>query len=221
MKIQTAQIKFPELSLQTRDAHKLRGYFSELFREHSPLLNNHLEDGRFQYRYPLVQYKVIEKIPLLTGLEEGARLLTELFLKIKELKIDDTVYPVYQKNIENKIVDIGVDDDLHQYEFKTLWMSLNQENYKKYINADSKQQNQQLKNILIANILSFYKAFDLITDKKIMATLEVTEHSTKFKDKKMLGFKGKFSTNAILPNNIGIGKSVSRGFGSITDITNH
>ena len=221
MKIQTAQIKFPELYLQTRDAHKLRGYFSELFKEHSPLLNNHLEDGTYRYKYPLVQYKVIDKTPLLTGLEEGAKLLTELFLKIKELKIDDTVYPVYQKNIEKKIVDIGVDDDLHRYQFKTLWMSLNQENYKKYINAETKQQNQQLKNILIANILSFYKAFDLITDKKIMANLEVTEHSTKFKDKTMIGFKGRFSTNAILPNNIGIGKSVSRGFGSIIDITNH
>jgi len=219
MKIQTTQIKFPELSLQTRDAHKLRGYFSELFKEHSPLLNNHLQDGKFRYKYPFVQYKIIDQTPMLVGLEEGAKLLTELFLKIKELKIDGTVYPVNQKNIENKITTIDVDEDLYTYQFKTLWMSLNQENYTKYIHSENEQQNQQLKSILIANILSFYKAFEFYTDKKIMANLKVQEHTTQFKNKTMIAFKGDFTTNALLPEHIGLGKSVSRGFGTIKPIS--
>ena len=61
----TTTITFPEINLQTRDAHKLRGYFGTLFREHSPLLHNHLESGETQYRYPLVQYKVIGQTPML------------------------------------------------------------------------------------------------------------------------------------------------------------
>jgi Cas6b N-terminal domain len=37
-------IRFPEIHLPVRDAHKLRGYFGEVFRSHSPLLHNHYED---------------------------------------------------------------------------------------------------------------------------------------------------------------------------------
>lgn len=218
MKIQTAQINFPELSLKTRDAHKLRGYFIELFNHYSPLLSNHMEDGKLRYQYPLVQYKVIEHTPILLGIEEGARLLVELFLKINQLNINGDTYPVYQKNIENKKVEIKVDDDLHSYQFKTLWMGLNQENYKKYQNYDEKQKHEQLKKILIANILAFYKAFDFYTDKRILANLQLEEATTHFKNKTMLAFKGIFTTNALLPDFIGIGKSVSRGFGVIQNI---
>ncbi|GAB3029743.1 hypothetical protein [Spirosoma pulveris] len=75
-------ITFPEIALRTRDAHKLRGYFGELFKEHSPLLHNHLEadmpaeaDGavavKFRYAYPLVQYKVLDQVPTLVGLGRG------------------------------------------------------------------------------------------------------------------------------------------------------
>lgn len=219
MKIQTAKINFPELVLKTRDAHKLRGYFSELFNEYSPLLNNHMEDGTLRYKYPLVQYKVMDKTPVLIGLEEGASLLIDLFLKIKELKIDDVTYPINQKNIENKQYDIHVDSDLYTYQFKTLWMSLNQENFKKYMDFNKEQKKTQLKKILIGNILSFYKTFQYYTQEQIMATTQLKEATTQFKNKNMLAFKGMFTTNAFLPDGIGLGKSVSRGFGTIKRIT--
>lgn len=67
MQINQAIIKFPEINLQTRNAHKLRGYFGNVFKEHSPLLHNHFEDGKNRYAYPLIQYKVIKNIPVLVG----------------------------------------------------------------------------------------------------------------------------------------------------------
>jgi len=99
--------KFPEIQLRTRDAHKLRGYFGNLFREKSELLHNHMGNGEFRYHYPQVQYKVIDHIPMPVAVKEGAELLPELFLKIKELKIGQDIIPVYQKNIEAKQVKIG------------------------------------------------------------------------------------------------------------------
>jgi len=215
MQIKISTIKFPELSLHTRDAHKLRGYFGNLFKEHSPLLHNHFSDGSHRYAYPLVQYKVINKIPFLVGLNEGAELLTSLFLEIKELIIDETKYHVYSKNIENRIHDIDVTDDLYQYEFTTLWMALNQGNHKKYISLDESKKKIMLKKILTGNILSFYKGMDFFTDKQIMLTTDLQEKQTKFKDNKMMAFSGNFTTNAVLPDLIGLGKAVSRGFGTI------
>jgi len=95
MQIQTTQIKFPDISLHPHYAHKLLGYFCNLFKEKSPLLHNHYESGELRYSYPLVQYKIIDSVPMLLGINEGAELLIELFLKIKELQLEDEKFPIY------------------------------------------------------------------------------------------------------------------------------
>jgi hypothetical protein len=212
-------IRFPEIQLSTRDAHKLRGYFGNIFKEHSSLLHNHLESGESAYRYPLIQYKVLKNIPTLIGLNEGAELLINLFLKIKTLQIEDRTYEIQQKNIESKNIEIGLSSELHSYRFQTLWMALNQENHQKYLNNSPAERQKQLNVLLQNNILSYYKAMNYWVDGQVMGMLQnVSEKETKFKDKAMIAFQADFVTNAILPSFIGIGKSVARGFGSIEAI---
>ncbi len=220
--VHTTTIRFPEISLATRDAHKLRGYFGNLFKEHSTLLHNHLEDGeraapRHHYRYPLVQYKVIDRVPVLFGLSEGAELLIQLFLKLNELQINGNTYPVLSKNIESKIWSIGVGEDLYQYRFQTLWMALNQHNYQQYAKAEEGEKMEKLKRIAISNILAYYKSMDLYLapNERILMQLKALEKQTQFKNKTMLAFSGGFTTNALLPDMAGIGKAVSRGFGTV------
>ena len=209
-------IRFSEIQLETRDAHKLRGYFGTLFQEHSPLLHNHLETGESAYRYPLVQYKVLDGVPVLVGLNEGADLLISLFLKIKELKIGERSYAVLQKNIESKIVTIGMCDDLQAYRFETLWMALSQHNHVMYLNDESSQQTKLLKAILTGNILSFFKSMNYRAEANILVNLKITaERQTQFKNNAMLAFEGVFVTNVLLPEFVGLGKSVARGFGTI------
>lgn len=216
MNITQTTIQFPDIELQTRDAHKLRGYFGNLFKEHSPLLHNHYENGKTRYAYPLVQYKVIDKTPLLVGFQDGADLLVSLFLKIREIDIEGQQYPVLAKNIQQKQYDLTVNQQLYNYRFKTLWMALNQENHRKYQqleeNAKTPFLNRQLQN----NILSFYKGLAFRTSERIMAITRVNEKQTRFKDQSMLAFDGEFTSNAFLPEMAGIGKAVSRGFGTIS-----
>lgn len=210
-------IRFPEIQLATRDAHKLRGYFGTLFQEHSPLLHNHLETGESAYRYPMVQYKVLDGVPTLVGLNEGADLLISLFLKIKELKIGVCIYPVLQKNIESKTVNIGLCEDLHAYCFKTLWMALSQRNYAEYMSGTGEQQSKLLKSILTGNILSFFKSINYRADANVMVNLKIAaERETQFKNNAMLAFEGSFVTNVLLPQYVGLGKSVARGFGTLS-----
>lgn len=234
MHILTSIIRFPEISLLTRDAHKLRGYFGNLFKEKSPILHNHFIDAsnvkretsneeienikivKHIYRYPLVQYKIIDRIPVLVGLNEGAELLTSLFLKIKELDIDGKIYPINFKNIENKKFETGLNGQLIEYNFKTLWMGLNQENFKKYVSYKKNNQSKEiLNNILTGNILSFFKSIGYHAEERIMLTSNLEEKKTKFKGNDMIAFEGRFVTNVLLPDFIGLGKSVSRGFGCI------
>lgn len=214
-------IFFPEINLPTRSAHQLRGYFGNLFKEHSPLLHNHFDDGRLRYAYPLVQYKIIDRIPLLTGLEAGAQLLVDLFLQISELQISDKTYPLHQKNAVIKTVETGITSSLHTYRFQTLWMALNQENFPEYMDKDEEGRKALLNRILTANILSFFKGVGLFLnpEERIMLTAQTQEKSTKFKDQRMMAFHGQFTTNVLLPDFIGLGKSVSRGFGTIQKIS--
>jgi len=209
-------LRFPEIHLETRDAHKLRGYFGNLFKEHSSLLHNHFEDGQARYKYPLVQYKVIHEVPMLVGLDEGATLLTELFLKINELNIDGRIYPIMQKNLDHYQAEAGLDHDLHSYRFENLWMALNQENYKHYGLLSNQEEKLVLLNtILKNNLLSFFKGVNIWLDEPLMAKGTFSEHHTQFKNQTMLAFNGNFVTNALLPDFIGIGKAVARGFGTV------
>ncbi len=219
--IKLITIQFPEISLRVRDGHKLRGYFGNLFREHSPLLSNHYEDGQFRYQYPKVQYKIINKSPTLVGINEGAELLTKLFLKVKNLKIDENTYPVTSKNIEASSAIAGYSEQLHEYEFKTLWMALNQKNYPRYLKLSSNQDKEKFLNtILVGNILSFFRNMniELKPHERLMSKVRVKQKSTLFKDKTMIAFDGQFTVNALLPDYIGLGKSVSRGFGTIAQL---
>ncbi|MFD2037560.1 CRISPR-associated endonuclease Cas6 [Belliella marina] len=213
--ILTTTIRFPEIQLQTRDAHKLRGYFGEYFKEHSPLLHNHYEDGSSRYKYPLVQYKVIDQVPVLVGFQEGADLLTSLFLKIKELNIEGKSFPIFSKNISHEQVEIGVIDDLIGYTFCNHWMALNSENHKTYLKSNPEEQHLMLNQILRGNILSFFKGVNVWLDDKIMVKGNFRPKTSKFKDQKMIVFQGDFVSNIALPNFVGVGKSVARGFGAI------
>lgn len=216
MQIEHTTLKFPEIQLHPRDAHKLRGYFANLFRERSPLLHNHFEDGSLRYKYPLVQYKVVDSVPILLGLNEGAALLTEMFLKVSELKIDNVVYPVLSKNLDHFHVEVNLDNQLHTYQFANLWMALNTDNYERYTSKRSSAEKQELLNtVLRNNLLSFFKGVNIWIDAPVMVKGVFEERKTHFKGQTMLAFSGQFVTNALLPDLVGIGKSVSRGFGTI------
>lgn len=219
-KILLTKIQFPEIELRTRDAHKLRGYFGTLFKEHSHLLHNHYDNGELRYQYPLVQYKVLNKTPTLVAIEEGAKLLTSLFLEIDSIQVDGRTHTIHSKQIENTKVSVGYTDALQEYQFNTFWMGLNQANHKKYLQCNASEKEELLNKILIGNILSLYKNLDIILspDQKLIVKHRLSKAVTKFKNRDMTVFSGKFITNALLPDDIGLGKSVSRGFGSIQKI---
>ena len=214
-------VTFPEIPLRTRDAHKLRGYFGEFFKEHSPLLHNHYDDGSLRYAYPLVQYKVLNRVPTLVGLGEGAQLLVELFLRIRALDIDGRKIEVLSKHIDHQQAAVEVGSALVKYRFETLWMPLNQENHREYVNADDKTRQELLQRILQNNILAFLKGAGAYQPDlpRLMILLNVqAQTTTQFKNQTMLAFTGDFVVNATLPNGIGLGKSVARGFGSIRQL---
>jgi len=198
--IQQTTISFPEIKLPERAAHQ--------------------NIPKLRYAYSLVQYKVINNTPYLIGLGEGADLLVDLFLEMKSLDLNGQHYPIQHKQIEVKEVSAGYSKDLHTYEFKTLWMGLNQKNYPTYKQLADSEKKKYLQKILTGHILGFCKGMDiwLESHQHIMLNAQLTETMTSFKNTKMSAFKGQFTTNVLLPNWVGLGKSVARGFGTIQQV---
>jgi glucan biosynthesis protein len=95
-------------------------------------------------------------------------------------------------------------------------MALNQENFKKYTKLNEADKGIFLNHQLQNNILSFYKGLSYRTNERIMAITRTEEKQTLFKNQSMLAFSGQFTTNAYLPEWAGIGKAVSRGFGTVS-----
>ena len=209
-------LQFPEIKLTRRDGHKLRGYFANTYGSESDLFHNHDANGANIYRYPQVQYKIINNVPTVLGLGEGGKLIVDKFLAIKELNIDGQRIPLQQKNLKSEDYEIKIDDGMYRYQFVNPWLPLNQKNYKAYGKLEPKKQKEKLHKILAGNMLSFFNSIPYYAEERIRVNIDMkAPFVTKFKNQPMMAFIGNFVCNVQLPNYIGLGKSVARGFGTI------
>jgi len=76
----------------------------------------------------------------------------------------------------------------------------------------------KLKKILIGNMLNFFTTVGYREEKNILVSLNLEAISTSFKNQKMTAFKGVFTTNVLLPDYAGLGKSAARGYGTVLRI---
>jgi len=104
-----------------------------------------------------------------------------------------------------------------QYIFLSPWPALNEKNCQKYQKLGSQAKKRELLGkILVGNIISMSKGLAYTVPAPIAAhILKIREVQTSLKGTPMLGFLGTFSVNFEIPDYWGIGKSVSRGFGTV------
>lgn len=217
-----AILYFNDVRLTPNQIHKFRGYMGNIFAEHDLIHNHDKETGRHIYRYPLIQFKIIDKVPCIIALTEKAvQVFTEIFMGLDEIDIEGRKIPVNEKGFKIETVDFGFSDETYMYEFISPWLALNQRNFHLFNEmTDRADRDSLLKRILTGNILSTakYLGFHLSSDQRIETNLNIKPSKATLKGKSMTGFKGVFKTNFMLPDHIGLGKSVSRGFGAIQKI---
>lgn len=192
---------------------QLRGFFATKFNEYN-LLHQHNTD-KFIYRYPLVQYKTINRTPTIIGINEGAEVLKEIYDDYDKIKLNDNEYEIVERGITYKKEDFGISEKHIKYEFVTPWFALNQENYRKYRDYDKAQQYDLLNRNLVGNMLSMSKSLNYQVPEKIKCHTELQERSSSMKGNDIIVFRGFFVTNFKIPEYLGLGKSVSRGFGTV------
>ena len=216
MNVEYTILKMHGVNMDARTAPKIRGYFASKYMD-NPIFHNHDNSkmNRLIYSYPLIQYKVIDNIPCICGIKEGAKPVMRVGLEDDEMVVGCEKIDICKKEIKSETVRFGEMDDYIGYEFKTPWMALNQKNTKLYESMSEIEKEELLKKILIGNIISLSKGIGYNVESRLSVWINLSEKNVNMKEVKMRAFTGEFKVNFNIPDYLGIGKSVSRGFGSV------
>lgn len=211
-----------KLSLKT-DKHisatpsKVRGFIGNEFNEFS-LLHNHIGEEKFMFSYPLVQYKIIDDMIVIIGIDEGGEILKKITPELNMLNMDRK-YEITEKFLHEKEEDIKPSSEEKHYQFVTPWLGLNQKNYNEYIHFKSWKDKKNLINkILVGNLLSMSKGLGIVVNKRLYAKTRLEEKIVEYKGVKMNAFVGEFKVHYDIPDYFGLGKGVSQGFGCVKQI---
>lgn len=216
MDLNVCRLELLNIKLKQRDSEKIRGYLGNKYDE-LDILHNH-KDDKFIYRYPKVQYKVIKDVPIILGINEGASIISNIGINDDELVIEGKTINTFEKKISINNNEYGVTDDYIKYEFLTPWIALNQKNIDVYRKFSDMDKEELLKNILIGNIISMSKGLGYTVDNKVKCWINLEKKEVNIKNIKHIGFVGEFKVNFNIPDYFGIGKNVSKGFGTIKKV---
>ncbi len=184
-------------------------------REHV-LFHNHLNDKEFINRYPCIQYKSLGGKPAIFCIEEGVDEMYKFFVKKDwNIELSNRILELKVDRLDLKQVNLQVWNKKFSYRISS-WVALNPDNYLKYrqipVESDKKA---FLEKILVGNILSMAKGVGWNVDKPIVLEVKdlLREKLVVIKGVRITAFDLRFETNVYLPNHLGLGKSVSHGYG--------
>lgn len=206
-----------ENEIKNSDVPCFRGAVIKSLGEEADLLyHNHVGEDTYRYSYPLIQYKRLRGKAAIVCIEKGVDMIGQFLTCMpEELQIGERVInPKLEKVIPNRTL-MQTWDSKFKYHI-SRWLPLNTENYLKFKEMDSLSDRLLLlESILKGNLLSMLKGLGVRLENEL--TVSITDIGEPFlinnKGVKMMAFDADFVTNLSLPNNVGVGKNASIGYG--------
>lgn len=180
--------------------------------------HNHLDDDKFRYSYPLIQYKRLEKKAAIVCVEEGVDIIGQFLTEVNgTLAVGERQITCNTGRIQPARILVQTWQEMFSYHV-SRWLPLNSKNYQLYQNLEGVvEKTMFLENILKGNLLSMLKGLNIHLEKELI--LKITEIGEPYllnnKGIKMMAFNADFNCNLSIPNYIGIGKNSSIGCGII------
>lgn len=182
------------------------------------LYHNHTSDDTFRYSYPLIQYKCLGKKAAIVCIEEGADIIGQFLSENTGiLHLGERVVKCDIGKVAPTKILVQVWKTSFTYHINR-WLPLNTKNYRIYQETEGMiDRIALLENILKANLLSMLKGLDIYLEDEI--NVKITDLSNSYiiynKGVAMMAFNADFTCNLSIPNNLGIGKNASIGYGVI------
>ena len=199
---------------------KFRGVLISLS-HNDDLTHNHEGDG-FRYIYPKIQYKIIDGKAAVIGINEGVALLRNIFQDKESFSgyLGNRPVEFNIMSTEEIFSEISITDKMHTYKI-SRWQPLNKRNLAEFNHADGLAEKVMLmERILTGNILSCAKGLDEYFSQRINCKiLDIDYEGNKaYKGIELLNFSATFKTNVMIPQWLGLGKSVSLNHGTVISL---
>ena len=170
----------------------------------------------FIHRYPVVQCKQIKGMLMVTGVGQGATLLQDISRGAKEIRSGETTCVISGRDQAIRNEEFGISDKILTFEFLTPWLALNQQNAKKFYDLKGKPERDAfMQKLLTGHLGTLAKSLDYDLPAPLYCESRVRFIRERIHQENVIVFLGTFRTNLTLPDYLGIGQSVSEGFGTI------
>ncbi len=203
-----------------KTAYQVKGVFMKQYPNSSaiPML-----DGRYRdkFLYPRVQVKILNEQIYLVGIKDGADPVLEMTKELELLNFGNITFKILDKDIEESIDQFKHVDQLLRYRFVSPWIALSKNTQNRYKFLKNKDRIAFLNRLLGQNIVFLAREMGVELNEKVYTKLRLDSLFPKPVYENNWGsFSGEFQTNFILPNYIGVGNGITRGYGAIHGLFN-
>lgn len=186
--------------------------------------HNHNHDpnsnDRFHRRYPRIQYKRHRGKPMIVCIENGIEEIHKYFSQPNwTLEFSGKTHHMKIEQLRVHEFNLVVGDKMTNYQIRN-WIALSDRNMAEYTRIETlKERIAFLEKKLANQIFGFMKGIEWRREKHfdVVITDMPSSHPIRFKGIKVRAFHCNFKTNAFLPNFVGLGKGVSKGFGVVME----
>ena len=213
--IKSAIVKIKTDKPVRKTPYQVKGVF---IKKHSNEPITPMLDGSYRrkFSYPRVQVKILNEQIYIIGINEGVDSVLSIPETIKELDFGNITFSINDFEVETQTQQFIPSGSIIKYSFLTPWAALNQITGDKYRSLPNKKKISYLNKLLGFNLNFLAKEMGVSVDKGIYTKVKITNlYPKSIDDNKWKSFKGEFKTNIVLPNYIGIGNGITRGYGTI------
>ena len=148
------------------------------------------------------------------GIKEGVEPILSVVKKLERMDFGNITFNIKNKEIgveKNKLRSVSKQI---RYKFLTPWIALNNANLKKFKSLHNDNKKEFLHKLLNQNIIFIAKELGIKFNNKVHSELKLDSLFPKIVNDGQVGaFTGEFQTNFLLPNFLGIGIGITKGYG--------
>lgn len=203
-----------------KTAYQVKGVFMKQY-PNSPVIP--MLDGRYRdkFLYPRVQVKILNEQIYLVGIKDGADPVLSITKDFELLNFGNITFNILDVELEENIDQFKHVDQLLRYRFVSPWIALSKNTQNRYKFLKSKDRIAFLNRLLGQNIVFLAREMDIDLNDKVYTKLKLNSLFPKPVYENNWGsFSGEFQTNFVLPNYIGLGNGITRGYGAIHGLYN-
>lgn len=212
----TSRLEYPMRASRIGDFRKLVNSYAGSAND---LFHNHKSEKTYHYRYPVVQYKLLDGKATLVGLTEPGAAALQSLMAHKGFRERCMEWLGEQFAVTEEFTDtLFLGSDLSNRYRLRQYLALNEDNFKTWLATPGLAgRTALLERCLTAHVLKLASAvrWKLPPGSLQVEILDFQSYTTRLHHVPFLAFDLLFQTNITLPENAGLGKAVSHGYGTL------